>query len=116
MKFLIDAQLPETLSDLICTIGHESIHTLQLEKKNNTTDSEIIDVCIEDGRILVTKDSDFKFSHTMHKKPPKLILVTIGNIGNVELMKIFSENFDSIVEHISKYDFVEINNNSILSR
>jgi len=52
----------------------------------------------------------------MHKKPPKLILVTIGNIGNVELMKIFSENFDSIVEHISKYDFVEINNNSILSR
>ncbi len=116
MKFLIDAQLPETLSDLICTLGHESIHTLQLEKKNNTTDSEIIDVCIYEGRILVTKDNDFKFSYTMLKMPPKLILVTTGNIGNIELMKIFSENFDSIVEHISKYDFVEINTNSILSR
>lgn len=116
MKFLIDAQLPETLSDLICSLGYESNHTLHLEKKNNTTDSEIIDVCINEGRILMTKDNDFKFCHSMHKMPPKLILITTGNISNVELIKIFSENFDSIVEHISKYDFVEINNNSILSR
>lgn len=113
---MIDAQLPEVLSDLICSLGHESIHTLHLEKKNNTTDSEISSICINESRILVTKDTDFKFSHTKHKVPQKLILVTTGNIKNEELLKIFRENMDSIIEHISTYDFAEINDVSIRSR
>lgn len=116
MKFLIDAQLPEILSDLICSLGHESIHTIHLEKKNNTTDSEINSIYIHESRILVTKDTDFKFSHTKHKVPPKLILVTTGNIRNEELLKIFRQNMDSIIEHKSIYDFAEIDDVSIRSR
>lgn len=42
MKFLVDAQLPKRLSDFLVTKGFDSIHTLQLDNRNATQDSEII--------------------------------------------------------------------------
>jgi predicted nuclease of predicted toxin-antitoxin system len=39
--------------------GYDSIHTLDLPGKNSTRDSEILTFSQKDGRIVVTKDSDF---------------------------------------------------------
>lgn len=42
MKFLIDAQLPPSLSSILSSYGkHNVIHTLSLPQKNRTNDKEI---------------------------------------------------------------------------
>ncbi len=38
MKFIVDAQLPKSLSDLLNSRGFDSIHTLDLPNKNSTSD------------------------------------------------------------------------------
>jgi predicted nuclease of predicted toxin-antitoxin system len=40
MKFLIDAQLPPSLRQVFIMNGHDCIHTLDLEMKNETPDKE----------------------------------------------------------------------------
>ena len=44
MKFIIDAQLPISLSNLLKSRGHDSIHTLELPDKNKTKDNYITNI------------------------------------------------------------------------
>jgi len=41
MKFIVDAQLPKKLSELLVKKGFDSLHTLDLPNNNATTDNEI---------------------------------------------------------------------------
>lgn len=41
MKFIVDAQLPRKLSVYLNEKGYDSIHTLDLPKKNATPDTEM---------------------------------------------------------------------------
>ena len=41
MKFLLDAQLPPSLKQLFIDNGFDCIHTLDLEKGNDTSDKTI---------------------------------------------------------------------------
>lgn len=59
MKFLVDAQLPRRLANWLNDAGQDALHTLDLPRKNLTSDSEIINRAQQDGRIVVTKDADF---------------------------------------------------------
>jgi predicted nuclease of predicted toxin-antitoxin system len=79
MKFLLDAQLPPTLSQLFIDKGYECIHTLHLDLGNDTPDKAINTISINEQRILITKDSDFFDSFVIRKGPYKLILVKLGN-------------------------------------
>ncbi len=44
---------------LLCELGHDAIHTLDLPDGNRTPDSEISRVSVSEERIVTTKDSDF---------------------------------------------------------
>ena len=59
MKFIVDAQLPKLLSDLLNNRGFDSIHTLDLPNKNSTSDKEITEIAFNEKRIVITKDNDF---------------------------------------------------------
>lgn len=78
MKFLIDAQLPKSLSDLFKSEGYDCMHTLDLPKRNDTEDNEILKFCLEEMRTIISKDSDFLESFLINKSPKKLILVKQG--------------------------------------
>lgn len=41
MKFLIDAQLPERIANLLEKLGYDVVHTKNLPLQNATPDSEI---------------------------------------------------------------------------
>ncbi|WP_413172897.1 DUF5615 family PIN-like protein [Anabaena azotica] len=81
MKFLIDAQLPVRIADLLVTLGYDVIHTKNLPLKNSTSDSEINKISILEKRIVITKDKDFLDSFLIKQEPYKLLLVTTGNIS-----------------------------------
>ncbi len=114
MKFLVDAQLPRSLSDFLKSAGYDSIHTIELPKANDTQDNEILKICLEEKRIVITKDSDFLESFLVNKSPEKLILVKTGNIRNEELLNLFKLNLEYICVSIKENELIEINKTDII--
>lgn len=108
MKFLVDAQLPRKLADLLNSFGHDAIHTLDLPEKNRTSDEALLRVAATEQRVLVTKDEDFVDSFLLRGLPPKLLFVTTGNIRNQDLLLLFETKLASIVEASTAHAFVEI--------
>ena len=109
MKFLVDAQLPQRLSQLFRNAGHDSIHTLDLPKKNNTPDTEILEWSMSQQRIVITKDNDFVNSFLVLRQPYKLLLVSTGNIHNQELEALFLKNLSQLIELFQECAFIEVN-------
>lgn len=114
MKFIVDAQLPKSLSFFLNQKGLDSIHTLELPNKNKTKDNEIIGFAVKENRVVVSKDSDFLDSFLIKSEPHKLILIKTGNITNRELIRIFNENLETIIEMITRSSLVEIGRNEIV--
>ena len=108
MKFIVDAQLPKSLSDFLNQQGYDSIHTLNLFTKNKTPDERIIEIAEEQERIVITKDNDFLDSYLLKERPKQLILISTGNISNKRLMELFRINIDNIVEVMKEVSLIEI--------
>jgi predicted nuclease of predicted toxin-antitoxin system len=86
VKFLIDAQLPWRLAMFLADAGHDVVHTRELSEGNRTTDGAIADIADRDGRVVVTKDRDFRDGHLLGGTPQRLLVVATGNITNVALL------------------------------
>lgn len=65
-----------------------------------------------EGRIVVTKDSDFVDSFLLTRKPPRLLLVSTGNISNRELERLFLDNIEQLRVGFTVYDYYMIALNS----
>ena len=115
MKFLVDANLPEILSNWISQKGFESKHTLSFPKENDTEDEEILEYLELNPCILVSKDSDFFKSFLIHGKPKKLLFVTTGNISNSELILLFQNNFLKIVIAFENFNVIELSRENIIT-
>ena len=114
MKFIIDAQLPLALSKYLENIGFDVVHTDNLPNREFTTDNEIRELSVSEKRIVITKDSDFLDSFYIKAIPPKLLLVSTGNIKNKALINLFDSNIEKIVELFSTFSFVELDNFEII--
>jgi predicted nuclease of predicted toxin-antitoxin system len=113
VKFIVDAQLPKSLSDFLNQKGFDSIHTLDLPHKNKTKDGEIAKLANNQGRVVITKDIDFLESFLIKSEPRKLIMVSTGNIPNRHLIRIFEENLETLIQMISRSNLLEISSTEI---
>jgi len=114
MKFLVDAQLPVSLAKFLQASGYDTLHTRDLPRQNSTSDQEINDISIKQGRVVITKDADFVDSFLTVQQPSKLLLVSTGNIRNSELEQIFKKNLVTIVRLLQNNDYVEVNRDQII--
>lgn len=89
MKFL-GAQLPVRLAQLLTRTGHDAIHTAELPSGNRSSDRAVIDVADAQGRVVITKDRDFRDGHLLHGAPQKLLVIATGNITNDALLSLFA--------------------------
>jgi predicted nuclease of predicted toxin-antitoxin system len=96
MKWLVDAQLPLALAVAIRMTGRDVKHTLDLTLRNSTSDELIHKKLLEEGRILITKDRDFRTSHILRSEPKQLVFVITGNIRNQQLIPLFIRNLPVI--------------------
>jgi predicted nuclease of predicted toxin-antitoxin system len=69
MNFLVDAHLPRRFVFYLRQVGHDAIHTLDLPNANRTSDADIIQMAIQEQRIVITKDADFVDSHLLQGRP-----------------------------------------------
>jgi predicted nuclease of predicted toxin-antitoxin system len=113
MKFIVDAQLPRRLTRDLLAAGHDAVHTLDLAKGNRTPDGEITSAAMLENRVVVTKDEDFVTHFLLRGAPPKLLLVSTGNISNDALSHLFAVNLPAVVAALAGHDFVELSASSI---
>ncbi len=115
MKFIVDAQLPKSLSRLLNEKGYDAIHTLDLPDKNTTDDEDINELSLKEHRVVISKDSDFYDRFFMKLEPYKLLYLTTGNITNQVLIEIFENNIELIVTRLESNFVVELTRSSIIT-
>jgi len=81
---------------------------IDLPDGNRTTDAEICDIADRDGRVVVTKDTDFVSSLLLTNRPRRLLLVSIGNTTNDALEQRFFAELDGLVLALADSGFVEL--------
>ena len=113
MKFLVDAQLPKRFAGWLNEAGQDALHTLDLPRKNLTSDAELIARAETDVRIVVSKDADFVQTFLITGKP-RLLLISTGNISNADLEKILRANLSGIVAAFAASRFVEITRDALV--
>ncbi len=96
MRFLVDAQLPPALARWIAAQGHAAEH-VAIALTATEPDAAIVQYAIENGAVIITKDSDFL---TLAPPPPVLIVAT-GNITNQALLALFGDRFDRAVGELA---------------
>jgi predicted nuclease of predicted toxin-antitoxin system len=114
LKFLVDAQLPHRLALWLQQRGHDVIHTLDLTQKNRTPDPLLLARANQDDRALVTKDTDFEITYELGQGPPKLLLVTTGNIHNNELLQLFVRHEEALFRLLAQHEFVELSRSQMI--
>lgn len=88
--------------------GHEAVHTLDLPAGNATTDEVINRISLDQLRIVISKDTDFFFSHTLHGRPWKLQPIKTGNISVRDLCALLERNLRAIEAALESHTLVEI--------
>src|SRR5215208_5261097 len=114
MNFLIDAQLPRRLIFLLREAGHDAVHTLDLPHRNRTTDQEIIEISAREQRAVITKDADFVDSFVVRREPYKRLLVSTGNVPNLELEELFKTYLPTISMELATHDYIELSRSALI--
>lgn len=113
MKFLIDAHLPPSLRNVFEAAGHDAIHTIDLPERNATRDGLLNEISMSQSRVLVTKDTDFYYSHLLQGRPWKLILVRTGNLGVKATKQMFESHLSTIERILATDTMIEMDQNHI---
>lgn len=108
MKFLLDAQLPLRLAQQLSDRGHDVLHTSEMPDANRTTDAEVARRADTEGRVVITKDRDFRDGHLLRAVPQRLLIVATGNITNNELLALFDHHLDVIATALEEARFIEL--------
>jgi predicted nuclease of predicted toxin-antitoxin system len=113
VRFLVDAHLPPRLCLSPHAAGHDAIHTHQLPDRNSTTDQRIINYCDVESRVLITKDSDFYYSHVLYRRPSRVLLIRTGNMRGRELVALIERQLPQIVGALDTSSLVELERASV---
>lgn len=97
MKFLCDVHISFKLVNFLNSKGFECVHVNAILNKWFTEDKLIAKYADENDCILITKDADFRDSYFIKNTPKKLVKINLGNISNIDLIKIIDSNLDKMV-------------------
>lgn len=70
---------------------------------------------LKEGRIVISKDSDFYNRYHTKVEPYKLILISTGNLSIKELINIFEKNINKIMDEMAHNYVVEVTKDSLIS-
>ena len=120
MKFLCDVHISLKISKQLDQKGFSSIHVNRILDKWHTKDKDIMDYADKNDMILISKDQDFKNSFLLHRRPKKLVKVSLGNISNQLLLDILVEHLEKIkklytMESVFMLEIVKVGNDVMLS-
>lgn len=112
-EFLIDQQLPARLAEHLRNRGHDARHVKQYPGGTTLSDPQIAAIADREGRVVVTKDDDFRVLHLTRGQPARLLIVTCGNISTSALLTRVDEHFADLASAIDQYRFVELHREGV---
>jgi predicted nuclease of predicted toxin-antitoxin system len=115
VNFLVDAQLPRRVCAILAQHGHNAIHTRELPTGNATKDSLINEISVNEQRVVVSKDSDFFYSHVLHGRPWKLLLIKTGNMSAQALCALLERHLSAIESVLQTHTLIEIDHSTVKS-
>lgn len=116
LKFIIDTQLPPVLADYLKFKGFDAIHTTFFPEGHLLQDKQIIEIAIRESRVIITKDNDFMDYFLLKGSPPKILLLALGNIKNKDLLHVFGQRLDILLNLIQQdTSFVILQAGNIIS-
>jgi predicted nuclease of predicted toxin-antitoxin system len=117
MKFLIDNALSPQLARSLCDAGHDAVHGRDIGLAT-ADDDELFFLAEEEGRVIVSADTDFGMLLALWSKPkPSFILFRRGTERRPERQVILLlENLDSIDAALNEGSVVVIEQNRIRVR
>lgn len=107
MTIIIDAHLPRALCKYFRNLGHQVFHTTDLPRGNATSDIWIAEDAANRDAVVISKDNDFFHSFLLYRKPPKLILVKVGNLRLRDLKLLFETQAENLAALLSEHDLIE---------
>jgi len=113
MNFPVDAHLPPGPCVLLQAAGHDARHTAGLPAQNKTPDRVINELSVAEQRVVISKDTDFYYSHVLHNRPWKLLLVRTGNIRARELKELFERQLPAITQALETNSLVELDRTTV---
>ena len=108
MIFIIDAHLPKSLCKYFRALGHTAFHTIDFPLGNATSDGWLSEEAAKRGAVVVSKDSDFFHSFLLHRKPPKLIMVKVGNLKLRDMKQLFETQVENLALLLESHDLIEL--------
>jgi predicted nuclease of predicted toxin-antitoxin system len=103
MRFLVDAQLPPALVQLLREHGHEAVHVTEIGPAD-TSDSDLWRYALEHDAAIITKDEDFADLVATGREAPPVVWVRIGNTRRAALLAWFEPLIGQIVAMIDTGD------------
>lgn len=104
MRFLVDAQLPPALVQLLREHDHEAEHVTEIGPPD-ASDRAIWRYALEQGAVIVTKDEDFADMVAIGgRECPAVVWVRVGNTRRAALLAWFELLIDRIVEMVDSGD------------
>jgi len=113
VKLIVDAHLPRKLCGLLVARGHDALHTRDLPAGNTTQDRVINQISLDEQRVVISKDSDFFYSHLLQGRPWKLLLIKTGNISARDLCELIERNLPAIEIALHSHTLAEIDRASV---
>ena len=86
---------------------------VSLAAKSRTDDDLINSISMNENRVVISKDSDFYDRFFVKLEPHKLLFLTTGNISNDDLINLFENNLDQILQELESANVVEFSRKSL---
>ncbi len=99
MKFLVDNQLPATLSRCLVKLGYDSAHVLDIGL-DAATDKQIWDFAFREDYVIISKDEDFCELQLTQRKRVSVVWVRLGNCRTRYLCGMFERYAENIAERL----------------
>lgn len=96
MRFLVDAQLPPALAQLLNNRAHIAEHVNDVGL-GAAPDRDLWRYALEYGAVIVTKDEDFANLAALGGEAPTVVWVRVGNTRRVALLAWFEPLIDEVV-------------------
>ena len=105
MRFLVDAQLPPALAQLLNEHGHTAEHVFDIGP-GDASDRELWQYALDNKSVIVTKGEDFSQMVAIHDLSPAVVWVRVGNTRRTALLSWFEPLIEQIVLMVERGDKV----------
>jgi predicted nuclease of predicted toxin-antitoxin system len=104
MKILLDANISWKLTNVLKPIFGECTHVDFIGLKVPAQDIDIWNYALNNGYIIITKDTDFVNLLETNDFSPKVVLLKTGNNSSKALMELLI-NMKPMIEDLEKNDY-----------